>query len=232
MKTKKIAAAILVLIVSGMIISACGSEPQEDAWPTVEPTDPGTGAEESVSQQETQVEPLILDELPDFDTWEIGEKVTDEQKIYINRLVEFAWYRYFSPHLRPDCQAIKNVFTTNNPWNDGVEQNCQKLAERNYYVMHKPLPDSSVEYYAYPDHPHNVSFVVRVSTDRPWEARVRYFNDGKQMGFLDFIETVVDFHIAIEDGKLLIALIDQFQRDQDGNIFVYNNAGELVSVDD
>lgn len=217
--------AVLVFI----SLTACNMDSGEIDWPTVAPA-----ATMEVSVKEDVVETMAPETavevtgMPDFDEWEIEDVVTGEQKTYLNQLVEFVWYNYFSPTVRPDCEIIQHVFTEENPWNGDVTQHCQKMAEQNYYMMYGVLPEHSVTYYSYPTSPNSVKFVVRVSTNGPWTSRVRYYNDGKQMGFTDFLETIIDFHITIQNGKLLIAYIDQFQKDENGTYFIFNDAGELV----
>ncbi len=51
------------------------------------------------------------------------------------------------------------------------------------------------------------------------------------MGYMSYMRTIVDFHIAIEEGKLLIGLIDEFYLDEEGGVWDRGENGDLVRSD-
>ena len=220
--------AVLSSVVIICLLVACSQAPDEVFWPTSEPTT----TLETVSLPESGTTAVqfesVIEVVPDFEAWEIGDQVTEEQQIYLNRLVEYAWYSYFSPFYRPDCEVLSAVFTSNNPWMETVSLHCDLMAEQNYYVMFPILPEHAVSYYAFPSSPNEIKFVVRVDSIGPWVADVRYYQDGAQMGYMEYMRTVIDFHLAIEDGKLLIGMIDEFYLDEEGVVWDRGEGGGLV----
>ena len=218
--------ALVSVVIIGML-GACSQAQNEVFWPTSEPN-----KEEAAILAESGLSPVefepVIEVVPDFAAWEIGDQVNEEQQVYLNRLVEYAWYHYFSPFDRPDCDALSAVFSSKNPWKETVDRHCDLMSEQNYYVMFQILPEHAVSYYAFPNSPNEVKFVVRVDSVGPWVADVRYYKDGTQMGYMEYMRTVIDFHLAIEDGKLLIGLINEFYLDEEGIVWDRGEGGELV----
>jgi hypothetical protein len=221
---RKISALASVVIIC--LLGACSQSPNEVFWPTSKATVEAFPLSESRSNP-VQFEPVI-EAVPDFAAWEIGEQVTEEQQVYLNRLVEYAWYSYFSPFDRPDCEALAAVLSSSNPWMETVSQHCDLMAEQKYYIMFPMLPKHAVSYYAFPNSPNEIKFVVRVDSVAPWVADVRYYQDGAQMGYMEYMRTVIDFHLVIEDGKLLIGMIDEFYLDEEGAVWDRGEGGDLV----
>lgn len=217
----------LAIVVILCMLGACGQVQNEIFWPTSEPIMVEVPPLPESGLTPVQFEPVI-EAVPDFAAWEIGEQVTKEQQVYLNRLVEFAWYSYFSPFDRPDCEELATMFSSKNPWKETVSGHCALMAEQNYFIMFPILPEHAVSYYSFPNSSNEIKFVVRVDSVRPWVADVRYYKDGAQMGYMEYMRTVIDFHLAIEDGKLLIGLIDEFYLDEEGIVWDRGEGGELV----
>ena len=219
---------IMLIVLAAMLVS-CRQTSPEIVWPTIaaEASDPD---ELTIAPDLGEAVPVI-EAVPDFSAWEIGEAVSPEQQIYLNRLVEFAWYSYFSPYSRPDCGALLDVFSSGNPWNETVGLHCDLMAEQGYYVMFPILPEHAISYFSFPERPNGIAFVIRVDSLAPWVADVRYFGDGAQMGYMSYMRTIIDFHLTIEDGRLLIGLIDEFYLDEEGGVWDRGESGDLVKVE-
>jgi hypothetical protein len=220
---------VLLLTMLAALAAACGRANPEISWPAAAPSQ-AAEAQPAQSAVEEQYSPVI-EEVPDFSAWVIGEQVTEEQQIYLNRLVEYAWYSYFSPYARPDCAALRSVLASENPWQGTVEQHCEQMSRQGYFVMFPILTEWGVSYHAFPESPNQIRFVVRLDSGAPWVADVRYYQDGAQMGYMEYLHTIIDFHIAIEDGRLLIGMIDEFYLDREGGLWDRGDNGDLVRVD-
>lgn len=212
-------------IVVFFLLAGCAGRDPAGLWPVSPPTAAAPAPTAAAPQPAL---PALIEAVPDFSAWVVGETVTPEQQVYLNRLLEHAWYAYFSPYDRPDCPALEAVLSAGNPWRGTVAEHCDRMAQQGYYVMFPLLTAWQVRHYAFPDSPNAVRFVVRADSGGPWTADVRYFPDGARMGVTAYLRTVVDFHVAVEDGRLLIALIDEFYLDAGGRVYDRNADGEVV----